>query len=246
MLMASQNSTTTTESQQPVRISRAERKAQHQEANKQLWQAAEEPERFHFLETKTATLPVKTADFKPTVKVLSRKPQIAKPSSDPTANMAGLTMDDGDDSEEEDRKRKEKDFAERQRKAQIEREEKQRKYAQVRERLFGSSTSATPSRDSSTASQPRNPPNLDSRNSSRRGRARGGKDSRPNSATQSPARIMAQPKQLYDPSYDAKPKPQSPRSVTPREEQPIRAPRGPDNSGRGGFGFAPRGGRSIP
>lgn len=157
--------------------------------------------------------------------------------------MAGLTIDDGDDSEEEDRKRREADFIGRQRKAQIEREEKQRKYAEARERLFGSSASHTTSRESSSASQTRNPLNPDSRNSSRKPRSRGAKDTLPSSATQSPA-PSAQPKQLYDPSHDAKPKTQSPRPVASKEEQPIRAPRGPDNSGRGGFGFAPRGGKS--
>ncbi len=36
---------------------------------------------------------------------------------------------------------------------------------------------------------------------------------------------------------------QSGRSTTPRQdEQPVRAPRGPDGSGRGGFGFSRRGG----
>ncbi|KAF1357028.1 hypothetical protein BDV97DRAFT_365716 [Delphinella strobiligena] len=230
--------------QQPIKISRAERKAQHQEANKQLWQAAEEPERFHFLEAK-GHVPAKTTDFKPTVKVLSRKPQIAKPQPDPTGHMAGLIIDDGDDSEEEDRKRKEADFLERQKKAQLEREEKQRKYAEVRERLFGSpaSASASPSREPSAASQNRSGLNMDSRNSSRKGRARGGKESSPASATHSPAR-HAHAKQLFDPGYVAKPKPHRPRPTGPREEQPIRAPRGPENSGRGGFGFAPRGGRS--
>lgn len=160
--------------------------------------------------------------------------------------MAGLVIDDGDDSEEEDRKRKEADFLERQKKAQLGREEKQRKYAEVRERLFGSpasaSASASPNRDPSAASQNRSGLNMDSRNASRRGRARGGKESNPASATHSPAR-HAHAKQLFDPDYVAKPKPHSPRSTGPREEQPIRAPRGPDNSGRGGFGFAPRGGR---
>jgi len=225
-------------------LSRAERKARHQEANKQLWQAAESPEQFHFLETKNA-VPLKT-EFKPAVKVLSRKPQIAKPPNNVTPNMAGLSIDDGDDSEEEDRKRREADFAERQKRAQIEREEKQRKYAEVRERLFGSPAPPTSSRESSSSSQNRITTSAaDSRNSSRRGRPRGDKDSQPTSATHSPARHLAQkPRDLFDPSYSPKPRNHSPKPSLSKAETPIRAPRGPDGSGRGGFGFAPRGGRT--
>lgn len=233
------------EVQQPIKISRSQFKAQHQEANKQLWKAAEEPERFHYLEAKN-DVPLKT-DFKPTVKVLSRKPtpQIAS-RNDPSSQMAGLTLE-GDDSEEEERKRSEVVFAERQKKAAYEREEKQRKYAEVRERLFGSQKPT--SRDSS--SDNRNPSNrggllsTDSRGPSRKGRSRNNRDSQPSSSTdQSPARVMIQPRQLFDPTYDAKPKSQGPGPVLPKEEQPIRMPRGPDGSGRGGFGFAPRGGKS--
>ncbi|KAH0013221.1 hypothetical protein KCU72_g14586, partial [Aureobasidium melanogenum] len=40
--------------QPTVKLSRAERKAQHQEMNKQLWDAAEQPERSYFLEAKGA------------------------------------------------------------------------------------------------------------------------------------------------------------------------------------------------
>lgn len=186
-------------------------------------------------------MPLKT-DFRPTVKVLSRKPVLAS-RADPAARMAGLALDDEDDSEEEERKRKEADFVERQRRAHLEREEKQRKYAEVRERLFGSPANP-PSRDSSSASQHRSSPNGDSRSSSRRGRGRGGRESHNASAAPSPARIATQGKQLFDPSFDPKPKTQSPRPTMPKEHMPVRSPRGPDNSGRGGFGFGPRGGRA--
>lgn len=160
--------------------------------------------------------------------------------------MAGLTLE-GDDSEEEERKRNEVAFAERQKKAVLEREEKQRKYAEVRERLFGSQK--TTSRESSTDN--RNTPNRtlvnnDSRTSSRKGRSRNNRDNQPSSSTdQSPARQVNQTRQLFDPSYDAKPKSESPKPTFSKEEQPIRMPRGPDGSGRGGFGFAAaRGGKS--
>ncbi|GAB7348586.1 hypothetical protein MBLNU459_g6970t1 [Dothideomycetes sp. NU459] len=234
--------------QQPIKISRSQLKAQHQEANKQLWKAAEEPERFHYLEAKT-DVPLKT-DFKPAVKVLSRKPtpQLAS-RNDPSSQLAGLTLEGDDSEEEEERKRNEAAFVERQKKAVLDREEKQRKYAEVRERLFGSTKPA--SRDSS--SDNRAPPgpgrnlsnNAEPRNASRKGRARNNRDSQSASADQSPARPMNQARQLFDPSYDATPKSQSPKPTLQKEEQPIRMPRGPDGSGRGGFGFAPRGGNST-
>lgn len=219
-------------------MSRAERKAQHQEFNKQLWQAAEDPEPSYFLQAK-GVAPV-NSDLKPQVKVLTRKPapQIAK-------RMAGLDLQDEDDSEEEERKKQEASLAERQRKAAEERKEKERKYAEVRQRLFGSPES---SRDPS-ASRNATPSNRGDRNSRRGNRGKGARDSprssqATSSADQSPARSTYQPKQLFDPAYEHKPRPlSSPRSAASRDEQPIRMPRGPDISGRGGFGFAPRGGK---
>lgn len=62
-------------------------------------------------------------------------------------------------------------------------------------------------------------------------------------------------RELYDPNYAAKPgfstqkhgaegndSPRPSSSMQGEEDQIIRAPRGPDGSGRGGFGFARRGG----
>lgn len=224
----------------PAKISKAELKAKHAEANKQLWEAAERPDRAYFLEAK-GELPLKT-DFKPAVTLLSRKPQIAK-RGDATNGMANLALDD-EDSEEEERRKSEAAFAERHRKAQLEREEKQRKYAEVRERLFGSNDSSRePSENraigSRTASQG------DRGGPSRRGRTQRSRDGQPTSSTdQSPARPAGRGKQLYDPNYTDKPRSEQPsRAGTPKAEEPIRKPRGPDGSGRGGFGFALRGGR---
>lgn len=206
--------------------------------NKQLWHAAEQPERSYFLEAR-GEAPL-NSDFKPQVKVLSRKPtaQIAK-------RMGGLNLQDEDDSEEEERKKQEASLAERQRKAAEERKEKERKYAEVRERLFGSGDSSREPSASRTSS------GRGDRNSRRGYRGKNARDSTPrdsqpnSSADQSPARSTFQQKQLFDPGYDPKPRNvPSPRSSGPRDDQPIRMPRGPDNSGRGGFGFAPRGGRA--
>ena len=189
------------------------------------------------------------SDFKPTVKLLSRKPppKIAS-SSDPSTEIASMSLADEEDSEEEERKKAAQDFAERQARAQREREEKQRKYQEVRDRLFGSSTPSnedTQSRASST----------NGRNSSRgKGRGRGHREGRSaSSGDQSPARPQSQRKELYDPGYSVKPNSVyiqkrdtkgSPGPANTADEQPVRAPRGPDGSGRGGRGFGPRGNKT--
>jgi hypothetical protein len=186
-------------------------------------------------------VPLQTS-FKSNVTLLSRKPPpkvLAR--NDVNAGMAGLALDDDDDSEEERRKKAEESFAERQARAQKERAEKQRKYAEARERLFGS-TAPGPgdSRGASPSKQTRG-----------KGRGRGGRDSQPRSSNeQSPARPANPGRQLYDPSYSPKPnslyhqkkESSGSRPGTPNDvQQPIREPRGPQAIGRGGRGFAPRG-----
>lgn len=159
--------------------------------------------------------------------VLSRKPMLAK--RDPTNG------DDGDDSEEEARKKKEADFEERKRRAAIEREEKVKKYAEARERIMGTSNSASGSRESSQG---------------RDNRRTRGKASRPTSAGQSPARTVPVQnastggQQVFDPEDMGRrlvPRRETPS--TPKEGEPARQPKGPD--ARGGFGFG-RGGRTGP
>jgi hypothetical protein len=163
--------------------------------------------------------------------------------------MAGLKIDDDEDSEDEARKRRSESVAEQRERTQREREQKQRKYNEVREKLFGSSTSAAEESQNRAS-----PPNRQSRG---KGKGRSGRDSQPSSSNDpSPARAGNQRKQLYDPSYSIKPnsvyiqKKENPdsrpgsRSDTPNELQPIREPRGPNSSGRGGFGFAARGDRT--
>lgn len=223
-----------------AKISKAERRAKHAELNKKLWDSAENTERMHFLEAQD--VPLKSA-FKPGVTVLSRKPPPKLLSRDgATSGMAGLRLDDDEDSEEEARKKNEQAFAERQAKAQREREEKQRKYKEVREKLFG----ASPSDENQRRASPTRP-------SRGKGKGRGGRDSQPSSGNdQSPARGGNQRKQLYDPEYTVKPnstyiqkrEATDNRPETPNQNQPIREPRGPNVSGRGGNGFAPRGNRT--
>ena len=130
-------------------------------------------------------------------------------------------------------------------KAQKEREEKQRKYEEARQRLFGSSepTSGSTSPRKSASPAPRGAIDRG------RGRGRGNKENRPGSSSGN------KNKQLFDPNYTPKPdsvyiqKRDPELSVsgpsTPGEESIIRSPRGPDGSGRGGFGFANRGGQGA-
>jgi hypothetical protein len=83
-----------------------------------------------FLEAKT-NVPV-PAPFKPSVTLLARKPPPQLLSRNgPAAGMAGLSLDDDEDSEEERRKKNEADFKERSVRAEKERAEKQRRYAEA-------------------------------------------------------------------------------------------------------------------
>lgn len=167
---------------------------------------------------------------KPSPQVLSR-------------NMGGLNLDD-DDSEEERQKKAAADFEERKLRAQKERVEKERKYAEARERIFGSpAASAT---DDSRSNSP-------SKATRGKGRGRGGRDSQPRSSNeQSPARAPAPARQLFDPTYAAKPgsvyiqkkEAGTSRPTTPStQEKPVRQPQGPARGG--GRGFAPRGGHGV-
>lgn len=203
-------------------MSKAERRAQHLEQQKQLWDTAENPARFHWLETQ-GVVPLKQ-EFAPPVTLLSRKPPtIAK-------------REDDEDSEEEARKKREASMEERQRQAKIEREEKQRRYAEARERIMGSSN-PSPTNNSRDSSQAR-----DTRR--RGGKAQGIRRSQPHSPAEpagssSPA-VGAGP-QLFDPEDMGRRLAHRPRDLSsaPKGEGPSRQPRGPS---RGGVGFAGRGG----
>ncbi|KAL5337955.1 hypothetical protein BJX70DRAFT_220862 [Aspergillus crustosus] len=237
------------------KVSKAQRRAQQLEFNRQLWAEAESLQTFHFYEA-TSDVPLKQ-EFKPTVTVLSRNPQIATRQSSSgvrgaTARLGRLDLN-GDDSDDE--RPPEPTAEERQAMALRNREEKQRKYEEVRERLFGA-----PSAPTSGASSPRSatPPRSEGRG---KGRSRGsGRENSNNSNTTSSSNnnnragrdqpvTSGKSKQLYDPSSPSRPtsshakrdRPQSgERSVIDQPQsplqQPIRSPRGPDSSGRGGFG----------
>ena len=209
------------------------------------------------------------ADFKPAVKVLSRKPLVSKPTvtKDPITGVAtssGVACEDEDD-EDDERAKQTLSPDEMMQKAQRDREEKKRRYEEARERLFGPSVPSKPGRPSSSASAgsvgggPGND-DTDGRRSRGRGGNRatgGGRESKPGESggfsgpSQKPRASQQQlaNDQLYNPSYTVKPatvgiqrRPAdaSPEHCSREAQQPIRTPRGPDSTGRGGFGFAGR------
>lgn len=178
-------------------------------------------------------MPLRT-EIKPQLKVLSRKPAPKVVQRlDPVTGLAKLTVEDDDEEEEE---RKDKPTAEELRlKAQREREVKQKKYDEARARILG-----TPSGASSPGST--TPPE----GGRGKGRGRAGQENRrPNS--------QGGPKELFDPNSTARPGgvsiqkrngegPSRSGASTPRDDdQIIRAPKGPDGSGKG---FAKRGGKT--
>ncbi|EYE92677.1 uncharacterized protein EURHEDRAFT_532678 [Aspergillus ruber CBS 135680] len=257
-----QQADTPTEKKVSSKVTKAQRRAQQAEFNRQLWAEAEQPQTLHFLETQS-NVPLKQ-EFKPTVTVLSRKPQAsasrsAATPSIATAGMARLALvadDKVEESDEEDEKNKapEPTPEERQAIAMRSLEERQRKYEEVRERLFGS-----PSANTSGTSTPRSATPPTRQNEGRgKGKSRGGgrdnnkenhKEKRDSSSTSSKSR------QLYDPGNAPRSSPnyvqrkdnQSPgervggQQQSPR--QPYRHPRGPDVNGRGGF--KPRGAKTT-
>lgn len=187
-----------------------------------------------------------TSELKPALKVLSRKP--TKPTNLEQGSQSMNVHDDDIDSEEEERREQARLLKERMEKAAQERAEKQRKYAERREQLFG------PSPTLSTGSSGRDSPTKRSGGRTRaKGEKRGGataaRDSQhSSSADQSPA---PPGRRLYDPGTSDKPgsvylERRKNGDSTAGAQKPIRNPRGPDGSGKGGFGFAPRGNKAGP
>ncbi|KAL8690189.1 MAG: hypothetical protein Q9224_004465 [Gallowayella concinna] len=222
----------------PAKLSKAERRAKQAEFNRQMWEDAETPNQNFFLNTRTE-VPLKS-DFKPAMQVLSRKPATKPTTSNLVLGLGQLSVGDEDDDEDEEVNTKTLTAEERQLKAQKEREEKQKKYEEARERLFGNNT-VSASKSSGNTTPPRTKVIAGSRGSRRNKTVAEGRTSTPSGT-----------RQLFDPNYTAKldsgymQKGNSPNisgRSTPTEQQPIRNPRGPDGSGRGGFGFASRGGK---
>ncbi|KAI0969962.1 hypothetical protein F4678DRAFT_143184 [Xylaria arbuscula] len=255
------------ESQTPT--TRAERLAQHAESNRKLWQSAETPpEPFHFLATRSE--PPLTSDFKPAMKVLSRKPAPKMITRrDPlTGALSQLKVED--EGSDDEKTKVQLSPEEIRAKQQREREEKQRRYEEVRAKIFGTTPAASGSgygsNTSSGTSTPGNatPPrsSADGRGPRGRGRGRGGggssgahrhNDNRGDSSSnQRPgSQSGSSGRELYDPSYSPKPSsqlerrgggtPVSNRPTLREEDQVIRSPRGPDGNSRG---FARRGAKA--
>jgi hypothetical protein len=225
----------------------------------------ETPQTFHFVEARSE-VPLKQ-DFKPPVKLLSRRPQIATRNSASSGGIDGavaglgqLGLDD-EDSDEDSNKRAVPTLEERQAIALKNREEKQRKYEEVRERLFGSPSANTSGNSSPGSTTP--PRQFQSGEGRGKGKGRGGSGSGSGSGGReyrekrdSSTASSTKSRHLFDPSTSAKtngpsqqrrerqPTNQSSPEKQNTPQQPLRNPRGPDGSGRGGFGFANRGARA--
>ncbi|TEY40911.1 hypothetical protein BOTCAL_0414g00100 [Botryotinia calthae] len=239
------------------KISKAERLAKHAETNKKIWESAETPgglsEQFPFLLPPNLAKPVPLATpYKAPLTLLSRKPAPRTVTKiDPRTGKTTTV-----EAEEEEEVIVAGPSAEELRqKAQREREEKQRKYDEARARILGTSSSPRSNSGNGRGGSGSNTPRNGTPPLQARGRGRGNDvrrpDSRPDSRTGQ--------KELFDPNYTPKPgsftiqktsrngegsRPGSGTSTpTSREnEQVIRAPRGPDATGRG-FEFANRGGK---
>ncbi|GKT83461.1 hypothetical protein Ct61P_01311 [Colletotrichum tofieldiae] len=236
-------------------LSRAERLAQHAESNRKLWESA-------------PALGATGHGLQAQVKVLSRKPAprtIAR--RDPvTGLLSHLSLADDDADDQRSEKKPQLTPEEIRAKQQRELEEKQRRYEEARAKIFGESNPSSGASSPGTTTPPRGGENERGGGRGRgRGRGRGGGHRGNNSGRQEDYRRPGSSRadgvrsesgrELYDPSYAPRggfamqkrggdPGPHSGRSTPRDEDQPkqaLRAPRGPDGSGRGGFGFAKRG-----
>ncbi|KAJ0350863.1 hypothetical protein COL154_013150 [Colletotrichum chrysophilum] len=250
------------QSEPQVPLSKAERLARHAELNRKLWEEADSPAPLHFIDSQPS-VPLATG-FKPQVKVLSRKPapqMIAR--RDPVTGLSQLSLADDDDDKATEKK-PQLTPEEIRAKQQRELEEKQRRYEEARAKIFGESNPSSGASSPGTVTPPRGPG--DGGRGSQRGRGRGrGGGHRGNSSRQEDRRPVSRPdagrsesgRELYDPNFAPRggvslqkrggdSGHQSGRSTPRDDDQPrqaIRSPRGPDGSGRGGFGFANRGTR---
>ncbi|KIW67406.1 hypothetical protein PV04_06665 [Phialophora macrospora] len=253
------------ESEEPKKVSskvtKAQRRAQQAEFNRQLWAEAEGPkEANYFLESRNV-VPLRS-EFKPPPVLLSRNGPKSQPRSarPPTAASGQESSED-----EDDIKAREPTLAERQAQAAKEREEKQKRYEERRKELFGPSTISAMSASHQQSNHNRSgksspasltPPGSRSATPNRargaRGGRRGGAAGDHIASSRNQSRGDSQQRELYDHSYGPKPdstyaqrRERDSGNLTSNHAQglpqvfaPVRAPKGPDGSGRGGFGFA--------
>ena len=216
----------------------------------------EEADSFHFLAARDE-VPLKS-EFKPAVKVLSRKPTPKLISrNEPLTGESQLMLEDFRDEGDEGLRSNTLSPEEMRLKAQREREEKQRRYEEARKRLFGSASispapgSTSGSRDTQKPQVLNKPP--ESRDIRARGRCKGTRSSpvlpdrnehqygyEARGGTHSDARNK---RELYDPQLESKPdftptlEQASYDSQQPKQERTaeptIREPRQPKQSARG-------------
>lgn len=202
------------------------------------------PEPFHFLEV-TSPAPAATMNLKPQVKLLSRKPTLAR---DPTTNMANLSLKDDEEDEEEAKRRHQVEAEARMREGERLLAEKQKAYEEARRRIFGEEKEDEGKNAGRGSGRGRG--NRGSRGSGR-GRGNDGRGSDTSrSATSSrsatPSGATREQRGSSSPKPSILQKPESAPGSQRRgdgQTPAIREPRGPDGSGRGGFGFARRGAR---
>ncbi|KAK4681627.1 hypothetical protein QC764_109050 [Podospora pseudoanserina] len=248
----------------PAPLSKAERRAKHLEEQRRLWESAEAPEPTPYLPI-TNPIPLSTP-FKPPIQLLSRRPIPQKTLvRDPATGLEQLTItqpDDFDDEDPDTAAQKPETPQERKERQRRELEEKQRRYQEQRAKIFGDSNPSSGQSSPGTVTPPQ--AGNDGRGGGHRGRGGGGRgrgregngrgSNNGRNTNRQPQQQTTEPpsRELFDAEYSPKPpnrrgggpssSQQPSRSHTPREEDQItRQPRGPDGSGRGGFGFAKRG-----
>ncbi|KAI1119673.1 hypothetical protein F5Y14DRAFT_396130 [Nemania sp. NC0429] len=234
-------------SESQASMSKAQRLAQHAESNRKLWASAETPqEPFHFLAARSE--PPLTTDFKPAVKVLSRKPapKVITKRDPLTGALSQLKVEEEESDDEKNRIQPSPE--EIRAKQQRELEERQRRYEEVRAKIFGTTPAASASGNSSNPSSGTSTPgnatpprsSVEGRGPRGRGRGRGGGGSGAHRHTESRGDVgstqrpgsQAGPsgRELYDPNYAPKPGPPLERRgggapvagrSTPRDEDQI-------------------------
>ncbi len=208
--------------------------------------------------------------FKPAMTVLSRKPAPRTVATrDPVAGLEQLTVqDDGDGEDEDAAANKSRPTPEEIRmRQQKELEEKQRRYEEARAKIFGGPSNPSSGQSSpGTITPPKS--SADGRQGQRgRGRGRARRPPRRPQAGAPQERRPGPPPAVREREPDRHSRAVRPKLLTQtglhcpatrrrqqrlfssavvvvlreEEDQVIRAPRGPDGSGRGGFGFARRG-----
>lgn len=235
---------------------KAQKRAAQAEFNRQLWAEAEGPRETNYFLQSQNVVPLRQ-EFKAPPTLLSRKgPILQKPRPNNTAEVANLALRDKDESseDEEEKTARQKALEDAKVQAAKDREEKQRKYEERRAELFGSASgtgtngfSARPtSRSGASSPASLTPPGSRSSTPHRggkRGRGRGNFNGQNISRPQQQQQL----REVYDPSYAAKPsstyllRREQGQDGALKEVQPVREPKAPDGSGKNGAGFVKRG-----